>query len=98
VECGLDEDGDMQTTCLVQWEPNRPPPIKPQRRMPPRRKTSLPLEQAIDEVGLPAEPETLRAAFYKHHGGSKPAANMAWHRAVEAEGLKLRDGKLDYIL
>jgi hypothetical protein len=63
--------------------------------MPPRKhKTSVPLEVAIAEVGLPADVEVLREAFYKAHGGANKAANTAWHRAIEASGLVLEDGKL----
>jgi hypothetical protein len=46
---------------------------------------------------LPADPDVLRTAFYKHHGGTNHAANMAWHRAVEAEELLLINGKLDHL-
>jgi hypothetical protein len=49
-------------------------------------------------VGLPADPEGLRQAFYKHHGGAKHAANAAWHRAVKESGLLLMDGKLEGVM
>jgi hypothetical protein len=66
------------------------------RRAVPKLKTNVTLDAAIAEIGLPADRDGLKAAFYKHHGGSKHAANTAWHRAVEASGLVLKDGKLDY--
>jgi hypothetical protein len=93
VDWGVDEDGDRVSTCVVQWEPQRPPPMS---RTSPKFKTNVTLDAAIAEVALPADPDGLKAAFYKHHGGSKHAANTAWHRAVEASGLVLKDGKLDY--
>jgi len=98
VDWGIDEDGEQATTCVVQWEPNRPPPAKPQRRAPKRHKTDVTLERAIRDVGLPADPDALRSAFYQHHGGTKRAANTAWHRAVNAAGLALNNGKLEYAL
>ena len=94
VSCGLDEDGDPISTCIIQWEPQRPPP---RRRAPQRLKTNVTLDRAINDVGLPADPDVLRTAFYKHHGGTNHAANMAWHRAVEAEELVLINGKLDHL-
>ena len=83
---------------LWTWEPNRPPPPAPKRRAPKRHKTDITLERAIRDVGLPADPDALRAAFYKFHGGAKHAANVAWHRAVAAVGLALVNGKLDHAL
>jgi AAA domain len=94
VSCGLDEDGDPVSTCVIQWELHRPPP---KRRAPQRLKTNVTLDRAINDVGLPADPDVLRTAFYKHHGGTNHAANMAWHRAVEAEELVLINGKLDHL-
>jgi len=94
VDCGVDEDGDPVSTCIIQWEPHRPPP---RRRAPQRLKTNVTLDRAINDVGLPADPDVLRTAFYKHHGGTNHAANMAWHRAVEAEELMLINGKLDHL-
>jgi hypothetical protein len=95
VNCGVDEDGDPVSTCIIQWEPHRPPP---RRRVAPQRlKTNVTLDRAINDVGLPADPDVLRTAFYKHHGGTNHAANMAWHRAVEAEELMLINGKLDHL-
>jgi hypothetical protein len=97
VDMGVDEDGDPISTCVVQWEPNRPPP--PKRRAPQRPKTNFTLDRAIKDVGLPADPDVLKKVFYKHHGGANHAANAAWHRAVDAEGLVLKeDGKLDHPL
>jgi hypothetical protein len=93
VPWGVDEDGDSVTSCIIQWEPNRPPPAKHQAS---RRKTDVTLEHALDEVALPAAPETLRAAFYKHHGGNDRAANQAWHRAIKAAGLVLINGDLEF--
>jgi RecA-family ATPase len=93
VEWGVDEDGDRLSTCIVRWDLGRPPQPK---NMPKRRKTDLTLQQAIKEVGLPADVEELRRAFYKIHAGTDRAANTAWHRALEAEGMVFTDGgKLD---
>ena len=89
---GVDEDGDPVTSCTIQWEPNRPP-VKQGAS---RRKTDVTMEQALDEVALPAEPEVLRKAFYKHHGGNDRAANQAWHRAIKATGLVLVNGCLEF--
>ena len=95
VDMGVDEEGDRVSTAIIRWEPDRPP--QPKRRAPQRRKTDVTLQRAISDVGLPADPDALKAAFYKLHGGSNHSANTAWHRAVEAEGLVLKeDGKLDY--
>ena len=94
VQMGLNEDLEPETTCVIQWEVGRPMRSKG-KKMPPRKtKTSVPLEAAIEEVGLPAEMEVLKKAFYKAHDGGNKAANTAWHRAVEASGLVLKDGKL----
>ena len=90
---GVDEDMEPITTCVVEWEPGRVQP--PKRQAPRRRKTDVTLERAIKEVGLPADPEELRAAFYKFHGGNNRAANTAWHRAVDTMELELVDSKLD---
>jgi hypothetical protein len=69
----------------------------PAKRKEPRRtKTSIPLEQAVEEVGLPADLDTLRRAFYKFHGGSNHTADTAWNRALGDSGLVLVDGKLEY--
>ena len=94
VNCGVDEDGDPISTCIIQWEPERP---LYQRRPPSRPKTDVTLDRAISEVRLPADPDALKAAFYKFHGGNNHAANTAWHRAVKAEGLGLIDGKFDHV-
>jgi hypothetical protein len=94
VDWGIDEDGDPVTTCVVQWEPNRPPPPKPQRARP---KTMGALERAISDVGgLPAEPAELRKAFYAHHKGKPHTANAAWNRALrDAKIVLTSDGRLD---
>ena len=97
VDWGIDEDGDHVTTCVVRWEPNRVQRAKPRGRASHRPpKTDITLTRAIKEVGLPADMEVLKAAFYKYHGGSNHAANTAWHRAVANEELTLVDGKLDH--
>ena len=93
VDLGIDEDGDRVSTCIIQWEPQRQMPI---RRAPRKSKPNVALDMAIEDVGLPADPEVLKKAFYKHHGGSNHAANTAWHRAIEGAGLGLVDGKLEY--
>jgi hypothetical protein len=41
---------------------------------------------AIKEVGLPCDVEKLRDAFYRHHGGSRHTANVAWNRAIREKG------------
>ena len=91
VDWGVDEDGDPVTTCIVQWEFDRPQPPK---RRPPQKLNIILLERAIDEATLPADPDVLRTVFYKYHGRSKHSANVAWNRAIEADGLVLIDGKL----
>ena len=95
VHMGVNEDGDPITTCVIQWELGRPMGSKGRKAPPRKTKTSVPLEAAIEEVGLPADMEVLREAFYKAHGGAKHAANRAWNRAIEEVGLVLVDGKLD---
>jgi hypothetical protein len=94
VPMGRDEDGDPLSTCVIQWEPGRPPPKGKKAQT--KKKTSVPLQQAIDEVGLPADPNKLREAFYKYHGGKGHTANVAWHRALDAAGLELVGSMLDY--
>jgi hypothetical protein len=93
VDMGVDEDGERVSTAIIRWELDRPP--RPKRRPPKKTKTNITLERAINEVGLPADPDVLRAAFYKHHGGNAHAANAAWNRAPDESGLVLIDGKLD---
>ena len=78
IEYGIDEDGDHVSTCVIQWEFDRPP----QTKAPKKKQTDIALEQAINEVGLPADPVALRTAFYKYHGGNGHAANAAWNRAI----------------
>jgi hypothetical protein len=94
VDMGIDEDGEHVSTAVVQWEPGRTQPVK--RKSQQNWKTNITLQRAIAEVGLPADPDVLKNVFYKFHGGANHAANAAWHRAVDAEGLVLKDGKLDY--
>jgi hypothetical protein len=94
-DMGRDEDGDPVSTCVIDWEPNRPQ--QQTRKPPPKRKTNVTLEKAIQEVGgLPANHDVVKEAFYKIHGGKAHAANHAWHRAVGDMGLVLVDDKLDY--
>jgi hypothetical protein len=91
VDMGIDEDGDKVGTCVIEWQPNREAPTV--RRVK-RHKTNVVLDQAIAEVRLPAHPEVLRDAFYKHHGGTRHTANVAWNRAIKECGIILVDGKL----
>jgi AAA domain len=93
VPVGHNDDGELETTCVIQWELNRPLP-KRKARVSKKFKTSVPLDMAIQEVGLPADLEVLRTSFYKHHGGKSHAANAAWNRAVEEAGMELIDGKI----
>jgi hypothetical protein len=93
VDMGVDEDGERVSTATIRWRPEWP--VQGKRKQPVKVKTNVTLERAIDEVGLPADPDVLKKAFYKFHGGANHAANAAWHRAVEAEGLMLMGGKLD---
>lgn len=98
VDLGVDEDGDHDSTCVIQWEPNRVQG-KPQQAAK-KKQTDVNLDLAIKEVGLPADVEVLRAAFYRHHGGSTHAANTAWHRAINnrlevGEVALGKDGRLD---
>ena len=39
----------------------------------------------------------LKKAFYKYHGGSNHAANMAWNRAINTKLELKNDGKLDKV-
>jgi RecA-family ATPase len=94
VDMGVDEDGDVVSTCVVQWEFNRQD--QPVRQAPRKKQTDISLESAIKEVGLPCEMGVLRAAFYKYHGGSNHAANVAWNRAVNNKLELDEDGRLDF--
>jgi hypothetical protein len=96
VDMGRDEDGDPLTTCVVRWEPDRamPTPKRPGRP----RKVDGPLARAIEEVGMPADEEALRAAFYRHYGRSAKAANAAWHRALAAAAVRVANGRVEYVL
>ena len=92
---GVNENGESETTCVIQWDLGHPIGGKRKKMPPKRHKTSVPLETAIAEVGLPADVEVLRAAFYRAYGGTNSkAANTAWHRAMEASDLVLENGKL----
>ena len=91
IDYGIDEDGDHVSTCVIQWEFDRPP----QAKAPKKKQTDIALEQAINEVGLPADPVVLREAFYKFHGGKGHAANVAWHRAINAKLELDAQGMLD---
>jgi Bifunctional DNA primase/polymerase, N-terminal/AAA domain len=95
VDMGVDEDGDRITTCVVQWEPHRVYSRK-ERQPPKKKQTDVNLERAIKEVGLPADAEVLRAAFYKYHGGNAHAANVAWNRAINNKLDVDGEGRLDY--
>ena len=93
IDMGRDEDGDPITTCVIQWEFDRPQSSKRQAS---RRKTDSTLDQAIHKVGgLPANSDALREAFYKLHGGNHRAANTAWHRAIQSMGLRFVGEQLD---
>ena len=95
VNMGVDEDGDQVSTCIIQWEPQRPMPKKKGRGRP--KTTDATLERAIEAVGgLPADADALQEAFYKFHGGKTHAANAAWHRALKTVGLSFVGGKYDY--
>ena len=73
VDMGMNEDLERETTCVIQWEVGRPMG-KRGRKMPPRKTQDFgALEMAIDEVGLPADMEVLREAFYKAHAFSMEA-------------------------
>ena len=90
VNMGVDEDGERVTTAVVRWEPDRPMQGKkgPGR---PKKEMDVNLALAIKEVGLPVDKEILRAVFYRHHGGSRAAANQAWNRAIKEAGIVLTD-------
>jgi RecA-family ATPase len=92
VDLGRDEDGDPLNTCVIQWEFDRKQ--QPKRKRQQKKKTDVALELAIKEVGLPADVERLRTAFYRHHGGTAHAANVAWNRAINAMGLEVSGDKL----
>jgi hypothetical protein len=93
IDMGRDEDGDPVSTCVVQWEMDRPQQTK--QRKTPKEKTDVVLELAIKEVGLPADYEELRTVFYRLHGGNNKAANTAWHRAMGRRGLAVdKDGRV----
>ena len=93
VDWGVDEDGKPVDTCVIRWEVNRPMPKKRGRGRP--RKTNTIMDMAIAEVGLPADVEVLKQAFYRLHGGNSHAANRAWNRALESGEVGFFGGKLD---
>jgi ABC-type dipeptide/oligopeptide/nickel transport system ATPase component len=97
-DMGRNEDGDSVTTCTIEWQPDRPIITLPKRRGPQRHKTDGTLQRAVEEVGLPANEAALRAAFYRCHGGSTHAANLAYHRALKAAQLTVTNGRVDYML
>ena len=96
VERGRDEDGDLITTCVIQWDLHRAQQPK-KKKGPARRKTDFNLERAIKEVGLPADVEKLKAAFYKFHGGSSHAANTAWNRAISGAELEMDGDRVGWV-
>jgi AAA domain len=95
VDVGVNEDGERETTCVIEWEINRPSPKK--KGAPKKRKTDATLARAIEEVGLPAEPDKLKESFYKFHGGSNHAANAAWNRALRESDLEFVGGMYDVL-
>ena len=94
IPIGVDEDGASVSTCVLEWQLGRPAQFN-QRQAPQKKKTDVALELAIKEVGLPADVEILRKAFYKHHGGTDRAANTAWHRAINGVVDMDEDGRLN---
>ena len=96
VDWGVDEDGKPVSTCTIRWETQRPLPKKRARGRP--RKTNTIMDMAIAEVGLPADVEVLKQAFYRIHGGNTHAANRAWNRALESGEVGFFGGKLDQML
>jgi len=97
VNWGTDEDGKPVSTCIIQWETQRPLPKKKAKTRGRPNVISMTLGRAIEKVKLPADPDVLKLAFYEFHGGNRHAANQAWHRAVADAGLELFNGKLDYM-
>ena len=95
VNMGTDEDGDPVSTCVVEWEHGRVLHTGSKRKGQQKKKNDFVLEQAIREVGLPADVEALRAAFYRIHGGDRKAANQAWNRAVNAKGFRFVGDQVD---
>jgi hypothetical protein len=92
VNMGKDEDGDAVSTCVVEWEFDRA--LRTGRKGQ-KKKTDFALEQAIREVGLPCDVNVLREVFYRIHGGSAHAANVAWHRAINAKGFRFVGDRVD---
>jgi hypothetical protein len=94
---GMDEYGNPASTCVIQWEPNRKPPLKVQQRASP--KSVGVMQQAIDKAGgLPADVDKVRQAFNKLRSGSKQARSNSWKQALEVMRLEVVDGMLRDIL
>jgi hypothetical protein len=97
VDWGVDEDGKKVSTCIIQWETQRPLPKKKGKGRGRPKVVDLTFIRAVEKVGLPADPEVLRQVFYELHGGNRHAANAAWNRALNESGLGLFHGKLDHM-
>ena len=96
VDWGIDEDGKPVSTCIIKWEPGRPLSTKKKGRGRGRpKKNDAVLQRAMEKVGLPADPEALREAFYEFYGARTHAANVAWNRALRESDLELFQGKYD---
>ena len=96
VDWGRDEDGRPVDTCVIKWEPDRPLSTKKKDRGRGRpKKNDAVLQRAMEKVGLPADPEALRQAFYEFYGAKTHAANVAWNRALRESDLELFGGKYD---
>ena len=98
VNWGIDEDGKPVSTCIIKWEPRRPLSTKKKgrggRTGRPKKNDAV-LQRAMEKVGLPADPEALRQAFYEFYGAKTHAANVAWNRALRESDLELFGGKYD---
>jgi len=98
VDWGIDEDGKPVSTCIIKWEPQRPLSTKKKgrggRTGRPKKNDAV-LQRAMEKVGLPADPEALRQAFYEFYGAKTHAANVAWNRALRESDLELFQGKYD---
>jgi len=78
VQLGTDRDGDPITSCVVRWEPGRPPQAAREKARP---RTDDILEAAIKAAGGRDNASKVRAAFYELHGGKANAIRQAWKRA-----------------